>query len=466
MSLTKIRGNTQIMDLSIGNAQIANAAGIELQKIEDGLILVKADGSVDFTAPQVGVTPTLPSHLTTKEYVDSVATGLDVKLSVRAISTANITLSGTQTIDGVSLIAGDRVLVTGQTTGSQNGIYVVSAGSWSRSADADNSPAGEVTSGMFTFIEEGSTFGGTGWVLTTANPIVLGVTALTFAQFSSAGVIVAGAGLVKTGNTVDVVSANGGIVVNANNIELTLADNTLEIVGGGLKLASLAQANILIGDASGVATAQTISGDATLTAAGVLTISNGAVTGAKIATGSVGLNKLVSASTGGQIIVSNSSGVPTYVTPSGDVTVSDTGSIQLVANSVGSTEIADGAVLLDKIEALDQAKFIIGTASGNAQVEISGDVTIDEDGVAVVNGSTVLKLADIVKRETPAEAPDGVNTAFTIATDIRPGTEEVYLNGILMDEGIGNDYTASANVVNFNFAPNAGDKVRVSYIKL
>jgi hypothetical protein len=464
MALTKIRGSSQIMDQSILDAQIAANADIALSKLHDGLLLIKSDGSVNFTAPQVGVTPTLGTHLTTKDYVDSVATGLDVKLSVRAISTSDITLSGTQSVDGVALVAGDRILVAGQTDATQNGIYVVAAGAWARSADADNTPSGEVTSGMFTFVEEGTTYAGTGWVLTTANPITLGTTALVFAQFSRAGVIVGGAGLVLTGNTLDVVSANGGIVVNANDIALTLADSTLEITSSGLKLASLAEGKILIGNASGVATAQTVSGDISLDAAGVATISAGAVTNSKIAIGTIGLDKLVSG-TAGQIIVVNGSGVPAYVTASGDVTIDSTGSVQLVAGSVGTTDLAGAAVTLAKLETLDQAKFIVGTTTGNAQVAMSGDATMDQAGVVTVDSSIVVKVADVVTRETPSGAINGTNAVFTLANTPKVGTEHVYLNGILQDEGSGNDYTISGGTITFSFNLSTGDKLRVSYFK-
>lgn len=463
MALTKIHGERQILGLTIKNAQIATDAAIALSKIEDGLSLVKADGSVPFTSVVSGVTPTLDAHLATKGYVDSVATGLDVKQSVRAISTSNITLSGTQTVDGVALQAGDRILVAGQTDGSENGIYVVAADAWARSADADNSPAGEVTSGMFTFIEEGSSYAGAGFVLTTANPIVLGTTALVFAQFSAAGTIQAGAGLLKTGNTIDVVSGNAAIAVNANDITLTLADGTLAIDGSGLKLASLAEGNILIGSAGGVATAQALSGDATLTAAGVLTIANLAVTNAKLA-GNIALSKLVSG-TAGQIIVANASGVPTYVTASGDVTISDAGAIELVANAVGTTELANGAVTLPKLVALDAGKIIIGTSGGNAQVTMSGDATISEAGVVTVSSSTVVKVADVVTRETPTGAQDGVNVDYVLANTPKAGTEHVFVNGILQDEGASNDYTIVGDTISFTYAPLSTDKIRVSYFK-
>jgi len=155
--------------------------------------------------------PVNPQDAATKAYVDSTAQGLDVKLSVRAASTANLTLSGVQTVDGVSLSVGDRVLVKNQTTASANGIYVVASGAWTRAIDADGtSVAGysEVSPGMFTFVEEGTTLANTGWVLSTSGSITVGTTSLAFAQFSGAGTYLANNGVQLVGNTFSAVSAN------------------------------------------------------------------------------------------------------------------------------------------------------------------------------------------------------------------------------------------------------------------
>jgi hypothetical protein len=163
--------------------------------------------------------PTDAQDAATKAYVDAARSGLDVKQSVRAATTANVTLSGTQTIDGVSLIATNRVLVKDQSTTSENGIWVVSASTWSRATDADSDA--EVTAGLFTFVEEGTDNGNSGFVLTTDNPITVGTTGLTFAQFSGAGQITAGNGLTKTGNTIDAVGTTDRITVNANSIDIS-----------------------------------------------------------------------------------------------------------------------------------------------------------------------------------------------------------------------------------------------------
>ena len=141
--------------------------------------------------------PVSAQDAATKNYVDSVAQGLDTKASVVAATTANITLSGAQTIDGISIVAGDRVLVKNQTATAENGIYVAAAGAWSRAADM--STWAEVPS-AFTFIEQGTTLGDTGWVATADAGGTIGTTAMYWSQFSSGGSYTAGTGLTLTGS--------------------------------------------------------------------------------------------------------------------------------------------------------------------------------------------------------------------------------------------------------------------------
>jgi len=159
--------------------------------------------------------PTSAQDAATKAYVDAARSGLDVKASVRVATTANISLTGAQTIDGVVVSAGDRVLVKNQTAGAQNGIYDVATGAWTRSADSDTST--EFNSGAFTFVEEGTVGAGRGYVLTTANPVTLGTTSLTFTLFSSAGAITAGTDLSFSGTTLNVNVDGSSITTNGSN---------------------------------------------------------------------------------------------------------------------------------------------------------------------------------------------------------------------------------------------------------
>jgi hypothetical protein len=162
--------------------------------------------------------PTNDSDAATKGYVDALAQGIDAKASVVAATTANITLSGAQTIDGISIIAGDRVLVKDQSTASNNGIYLCATGSWTRTTDADT--YSELVA-AFTFVEKGTTNADSGFICTIDAGGTLGSTSITWAQFSGAGQITAGDGLTKTGNTLNVGTASSSrIVVNGDNIDL------------------------------------------------------------------------------------------------------------------------------------------------------------------------------------------------------------------------------------------------------
>jgi hypothetical protein len=183
----------------------------------------------------------------TKAYVDAARTGLDAKASVRVATTGNITLSGVQTIDGVAVAAGDRVLVKNQTTATQNGIYLVAAGAWTRSDDADANA--EVTPGLFTFVESGTVNSTTGWVLSGSGAIVVGTTAINFAQFSGAGAITAGAGLTQTGTTLS---------VNASEAGGLTAGSQLQLAGQALALHQLATNGMIVRTGNGTVAARSI----------------------------------------------------------------------------------------------------------------------------------------------------------------------------------------------------------------
>ena len=175
------------------------------------------------------------TSLVSKEYVDAVKVGLDFKDSVRVASTATVNISSAPAaIDGVTLSSDDRVLLKNQSTGSQNGIYVFngSGSAMTRATDADADA--EVTAGMFVFVEEGTANADNGYVLTTDGSITVGSTSLTFTQFSGAGQIVAGDGLLKSGNTLS---------VNDDNISIAISGDALRIKG----ISTTATGDLIIG---------------------------------------------------------------------------------------------------------------------------------------------------------------------------------------------------------------------------
>jgi len=236
------------------------------------LAVASGDDTLSYNS-STGVFTANTSTLALKSYVDSQvqasAQGLDVKQSVRVATTGNITLSGTQTIDGVSLSAGDRVLVKNQTTGSENGLYVVvDGGSWTRAEDADSDS--EVTAGLFTFVTEGTSYADTGWVISTNDDITVGTTAITFTQFSGAGVISAGDGLVQNGTVFDIVGTADRITVNSDSIDIastyvgqstittvgtittgTWNGTTIDVSYGGTGVTSLASGEYVLGNGTG-----------------------------------------------------------------------------------------------------------------------------------------------------------------------------------------------------------------------
>lgn len=283
---TKITFNAKGLATSGTTLSVTDIPTLTAAKISDFDTQVRTSRLDQMAAPTASVslnsqkitnlaTPTADGDAATKAYVDATKQGLDVKDSVHVATTANITLSGLQTLDGVLLVAGDRILVKNQTTASDNGIYVAASGSWTRATDFDTSA--KITSGAFTFVEEGTTQADSGWVLTTDATITLGTTALSFTQFSGAGQIDAGTGLSKTGNTLNVGTASASrIVVNADNIDLA----TTGVSAGTYKSVTVDTYGRITGGTNpttlsgyGITDAQPL--DATLTAlAGVTTSAN------------------------------------------------------------------------------------------------------------------------------------------------------------------------------------------------
>ena len=247
--------STMIADGTIVNADINASAAIALSKlatdplaranhtgtqtastISDFDTQVRTSKVTDLTAPTSSFSmnsqkitsladPTADQDAATKAYVDAATAGLNVHASVKAATTANITLASAvengDTLDGVTLATGDRILIKNQTTKADNGVYVVAAsGAPARAADYNTTP--EVDAGDFIFVESGTVNGKTGWIQT--NTIAtIGTSDIEFTQFSGAGTYAAGTGLTLTGNTF---SINTETTVDLNTAQ-TLTNKTI-----------------------------------------------------------------------------------------------------------------------------------------------------------------------------------------------------------------------------------------------
>tara|TARA_B100000508_G_scaffold140502_1_gene141785 strand:- start:1945 stop:3069 length:1125 start_codon:yes stop_codon:yes gene_type:complete len=210
------------------------------------------DGSVSLNSQKITnlATPTANGDAASKSYVDGVSQGLDIKEAVKVATTANITLSGTQTIDGVSVSADERVLVKDQSTATENGLYLCKASSWTRT---DDLAAGSDASSVFVFVDQGTVNSENGFVCTSSKgSAVVDTNNLSFTQFSGAGQITASDGLSKSGNTLSVdLKSNGGLVIESSKLALDLAASSITGTLPVTKLTSLtatvSELNILDG---------------------------------------------------------------------------------------------------------------------------------------------------------------------------------------------------------------------------
>jgi hypothetical protein len=206
--------------LTDSSLRLATTAYVKGQRLNQ---LTAPNLSVSFNSQKLInlASPTLPNDATNKAYVDAIATGLDIKDSARVATISDIALTGVQTIDGILLVAGDRILVKDQLLPVENGIYIVDTGTWIRAGDYDTSI--EVSPGSFIFIQEGITQADTGWVLITNAPITLNSTDLVFTQFSSVASYQAAAPISKIG---DVFSLDFSPITLINNL------GYLQVAGG------------------------------------------------------------------------------------------------------------------------------------------------------------------------------------------------------------------------------------------
>ena len=325
--------------------------------------------------------PSSSLQAATKQYVDTKVQGLDIKDSVRVASTGNVdisTLNNGDTLDGVAIATGERVLLKNQTNPVQNGIYEIGATEGSTARASDMAATSEVA-GAFTFVEEG-TNADMGFVCTTNDASdTVGTHSLAFVQFSGAGQITAGAGLSKATNTLSVNVDDSTIEVNGSD--------QLQVKNSGIVAAKIA---------------------------------NSAVTTDKVAADAINGTKIADDAIGAEHIATNA------VTSDG-IAADAVGSSEIAANAVISAKIVDDAVITSKINntavtfakiqdvaansilirnansagvlselAIPDTQIMIGDGDGMVAAALSGDVTMTNAGAVTIANNTInaAKLAD------------------------------------------------------------------------
>ena len=360
--------------------------------------------------------PTGDQDAATKSYVDAIKSGLDVKDSCHVATTTAGTLSTSfangQTVDGVTLVTGDRILIKDQATGSENGIYTVnSSGAPTRATDFDSNA--EVTSGAFTFVEEGTVNGDGGFVLTTNDPITVGTTSLTFVQFSGAGQITAGTGLSKSGNTLNV---NIGSDVQAYDADLT-----------AIAALSSADGNFIVGSAGGWvvesgATARTSLGlgDIATQDHDSIDIDGGNIDGVTIATSdvTVGSTKTLDVSAG----TLTTSAAQNLAIVQGAASNIDIGGYELRAQTLNS-DVSTGTAPL--------------TVSSTTKVaNLNADKLDDQEGSYYLDFSNFVVDAGEIANAKLA------NSSITVSdSESTPNTTAIALGGTLTFAGTANETT-------------------------
>jgi phage-related tail fiber protein len=417
MSTTLIK-KRQLESLQIVNADVSAAAAIDTSKLADGANFIQRDGSVAFTGAQsmggnkitnLGA-PLNPDDAVRLVDLQNNQAGLSGKDAVRVATVSNITLSGAQTIDGVSVVAGDRVLVKNQTTASANGIYVVATGAWTRSIDADTSA--ELKSGTYVFVNEGSTNADSGWMLSTDGAITLGSTTLNWVQFSGAGQITAGTGMTKTGNQLDVVGTAGRIVANADNIDLATS---------GVSPGTYTKITF---DAYGRATS-----------------------GASATPSDIGAQP----SNANLTNLASFSGPGFYVNTSTNTNVART-----ITGTTGRIGVTNGNGVAGN-PVIDLLTSGVGAGTYNS-------VTVDVYGrVTAASNVAVMTSSNYIVREVPSGLINGTNSVFALANIPLAGKEMIFLNGQLLEPGSGNDYTISGTTLTMLSTPAVGDIIRATY---
>ena len=377
--------------------------------------------NITTTTGTITTTPANSTDIANKYYVDTVAQGLGPKAACQVATTANITLSGLQTIDGYTTLAGDRVLVKNQTTSSQNGIYIASASAWARSSDMN---VWSEFSGAYTVLLNGGQ-ANTGWVCTASSSGTLGTTDVPWVQFSGNGTYYNGTGLSLTGNTFSITNTG----VTAATYGSASQSVTLAVNAQG-QITSASQQNIAIAASqitSGTISTSLISGSYTgITGVGTITVGTWNGTTIAPANGGTGATTLTGYVKGN----GTSAFTATTTIPNTDITGLGTMSTQ----NANSVSITGGSATLSTLV----TSGLTGYLYGNGSSAVSASTTIP---TSALSGNFVSTFSAGTTGFTPSTGTTGAVTLAGTLNVASGGTGVIASSGansVVLRDGNGN----------------------------
>ena len=491
-----VNGGAVISNVFNGAAPTLGATGTN----SSVTIAPNGTGTVAMSGKKISglAAPTAATDGANKAYVDSVAEGLDIKGSCVAGTTAALAAvtyaNGTAgvgatltadangvlaAIDGVTMVAGERLLVKNQAAALQNGIYVVTvlgtAGApfvLTRSTDMDGSPTSEIP-GAFTFVQEGSTNADNGFVCTTNAPVTMGSTAIVWVQFSGAGQITAGDGLLKTGDVLSVVvdDITTAIVSDAVTVKVSanLTTPNIGVANGTSFTASGAVQGASLTDGTATITSGAGSGFTTITTSGNIATGQGNIAAGNVATAIAAVTTLSTASmtiTGSDIDSSAAAITVNQASADVDFIIEGNSDTSLFKTDAGSdTVIIAGATATTgatlKVDSTDSILIPVGTtaqrpsaATGMIRFNTSLDALEFYDSAAWTTAGS-----DFTVIASQTFDGNGSATAFTLSNAQTTASCIVSINGVVQLPTTA--YAVSNVTLTFTEAPLSGDKIEV-----
>lgn len=456
-------GSNKLTNLADGTASADAVNKGQLDLKADDNIVIKKDGSVTYTANQpmggfklTGLAnPSSAQDSATKSYVDAVAEGLKPKTAVRAATTANITIASdlnvADSIDGVTLADGDRVLVKDQTNAEENGIYIAGA-SPARASDFDSLTPIDEINGAYVPVQEGTTNAGKFFVQS-GTVATLDTDDIDFVFFNSAATLSGGDGIDITANVISVDHDGEGLQFVSNQLALEIDGSTLSKSASGIKVADLGIADAQISNSAAIAYSKLALSNSIV--AGDLT--SNSVTTAKINNDAVDKDK-INADVAGNGLGQNVDGSLEVNVDDSSIEI-NTDALRVKALGITNAMLA-GSIDDSKLNQITTANKVAGSAvqlNASGALEDSTGLRVRADASTIkINGSNNLEALKAHSEKITLSAGDITNQYVDLAFAAYSAASISFtpVGGIEQEQAV--DYTVS-------LAGGAGGVTRITF---